>query len=570
MEREPTEQLDAFLARELPQDSELLLEAELRADEGLREEFVLQSQMDAALMELMADESSKQDFAQSVLASVQVMPERSLAKSVLSEILDERDAAVGRRQPRVFEWWVWTKTAVIAALAAAATVWGLQSVSLDSEREGQAAPQAKFFARVTADGNAEWSESSLKAREDGWLQSGRLNLLSGQAEVTFGSGARVLLEGPAVFDVEQMNRGFLKRGQLSAEVPGPASGFVINTPLMNVVDLGTRFGLRVKNNGESELHVMQGVVEVSRTRGRSVPLVLTDGLAVMADRRPQSRLQPVVYAGHDFVLPEQQVSVLATARFLHYGFDESGGADIDDTGVGVVGGPFDASLLTGGDAPSHTSPKRTAGVVGRGLVFELGDRVQGNGPSLLTGGAWSMMLWMKVPPKVEANEKQEFVTWGEERSFWRMRWNDEAGVGVEGALRVDYGSGYAVGATDLRDGRWHHLALVFIGADGGESAAVGENDDLSNRDSADVASHVRLYVDGKLEALSGGRSEPVLSRAGDSVSQFSSFSLGGNGVFEGWLDEFYLFEEAASSASVLELYEMGAPRGSGDLDEGVE
>ena len=117
-----------------------------------------------------------------------------------------------------------------------------------------------------------------------------------------------------------MNRGFLKKGRLTAEVPRPATGFVINTPLMNVVDLGTRFGLTVKFNGETEVHVMQGVVEASRSKGISVPLILTEGLAVLADRRPQSRLKPVLYAGHQFVLPEQEPSVLATARYLHYGF----------------------------------------------------------------------------------------------------------------------------------------------------------------------------------------------------------------------------------------------------------
>ena len=542
METDHTEQLDAYLAGELQEDSMRLVEAGLRGDQVAQENFVVQAQMDAALKALMSDEQSEADFAQGVMASVQTEPERSLAKSVLSEILDEREAAARVHQPRAFDWWVWTKTAAIAAVAAAATVWVLQSVQLGDER---VAPKPTFLARLTLEDEVQWAESSLKARDDGWLETGRLNLKSGLAEVTFGSGARVMLEGPVVFDIEQTNRGFLKRGQLTAEVPGPASGFVINTPTLNVVDLGTRFGLSVKNNGESEIHVMQGVVEVSRSRGSSVPLVLTEGLAVAADKRPQSRLEPVVYAGHQFILPRENVHEMA--RHLHYGFNESGGAEIDDNGEGMVGGPFDLSLLSDGENSLQASPKRTAGVVGRGLVFESGDRLEANGLQVLADGtqSWSMMLWMKVPSKAGARGDHEILTWGSKDQLWKMRWNGDNQDGVEGALRADYGKGYAVGTTDLRDGRWHHVALVFIGGEG-------------DGGSADVTTHARLYIDGKLEPLSGGRSEFIASSGPESSDEYSSLSLGGSGSFEGWLDEFYLFEAATSPATILEIYEQGS------------
>ena len=544
MEMDRTERMDAYLAGELREDSVRLIKADIEGDQAAQEEFVFQAQMDAALKALMVDKQAEQDFAKSVMASVQTEPERSLTKSVLTEILDEREAAARLHQPRAFDWWVWTKVTAIAAVAVAATVWVLQQVQLS---DGKAVPRPTFLARLTVDENAQWSESSLKARKDGWLEAGRLKLESGLAEVTFGSGARVLLEGPAVFDIEQTNRGFLNRGRLTAEVPGPANGFVINTPMMNAVDLGTRFGLKVKNNGESEVHVMQGVVEVSRSRGRSVPLVLTEGLAVVADRRTQSRLKPVVYAGHQFVLPSENASTMA--NHLHYGFDESGGAEIDDTGSGMAGGPFDISLLSEEENSSQASPKRTAGVVGRGLVFESGDRLVANGPSMLAGGTqpWSVILWMKVPPKAGKTGEREILTWGSGDQTWKVRWNGDVEAGAEGALRADYGKGYAVGTTDLQDGRWHHVALVFIGAE-----QNGENES-----SADVATHARLYIDGKLESLSGGKSGLVDALASGSEHELSSFSLGGSGSFEGWLDEFYLFDAAAAPATILELYQQG-------------
>ena len=99
-----------------------------------------------------------------------------------------------------------------------------------------------------------------------------------------------------------------------------------------------------------------------------------------------------------------------------------------------------------------------------------------------------------MPPKAGQNGEREFFTWDSGDDQWTLHWNGDANLGTEGALRADHGNGYAIGTTDLRDGRWHHVALVHIGT-GSEST-----------DSSDVTIHTRIYVDGKLEVLSGGRS----------------------------------------------------------------
>ena len=49
-------------------------------------------------------------------------------------------------------------------------------------------------------------------------------------------------------------------GRLIAEVPPQAIGFLVSTPQMNVTDLGTSFGLAVKER-RTELHVFKGSVE---------------------------------------------------------------------------------------------------------------------------------------------------------------------------------------------------------------------------------------------------------------------------------------------------------------------
>jgi hypothetical protein len=54
--------------------------------------------------------------------------------------------------------------------------------------------------------------------------------------------------------------GRLFAGNVSAEVPARAAGFTIRGPSSEVIDLGTRFGLSVGNDGDSEVHVFQGEV----------------------------------------------------------------------------------------------------------------------------------------------------------------------------------------------------------------------------------------------------------------------------------------------------------------------
>ncbi len=52
------------------------------------------------------------------------------------------------------------------------------------------------------------------------------------------------------------------RGKLRATVPPQAVGFTIGSPNLDVVDLGTEFGLQVEAEGKTEVHVFKGKVEL--------------------------------------------------------------------------------------------------------------------------------------------------------------------------------------------------------------------------------------------------------------------------------------------------------------------
>jgi hypothetical protein len=121
---------------------------------------------------------------------------------------------------------------------------------------------AADVARITATRNCLWSESEKNLGFGSQLESGqRLDLSTGLVEITFNDGAVVVLEGPATFDVQSPGKAQLVEGRLAAVVPERAHGFEVTTARLNVVDLGTEFGLMAEPEGTAEVHVFNGLVK---------------------------------------------------------------------------------------------------------------------------------------------------------------------------------------------------------------------------------------------------------------------------------------------------------------------
>jgi hypothetical protein len=120
----------------------------------------------------------------------------------------------------------------------------------------------KDVARITATRNSSWADNAKNLGFGSRLTPGeRLDLVNGLVEITFNDGAVVVLEGPATFDIDSPGRAQLHEGRLSAVVPERAHGFQVATARMNVVDLGTEFGLMAEPEGTAEVHVFNGLVK---------------------------------------------------------------------------------------------------------------------------------------------------------------------------------------------------------------------------------------------------------------------------------------------------------------------
>lgn len=108
-----------------------------------------------------------------------------------------------------------------------------------------------------------WSTSATPVAAGDLLRASRwIELESGVAEVQFGQGAVVVLEGPARFAAKSTSLGVLDYGKLAAVVPPWAEGFQIDTPAVEVVDRGTEFVVEVSRDKQVTVGVTKGEVEV--------------------------------------------------------------------------------------------------------------------------------------------------------------------------------------------------------------------------------------------------------------------------------------------------------------------
>jgi len=122
-------------------------------------------------------------------------------------------------------------------------------------------------ARITGLVDCHWGEGQPTFQfGDLVTGGGRVTLEEGLLQLTFNSGAKVIIQGPASFVAESAMNARLEHGKLSAIVSESARGYTVKTPTAEVVDLGTEFALEVEADGATELHVLEGDVIARQLR----------------------------------------------------------------------------------------------------------------------------------------------------------------------------------------------------------------------------------------------------------------------------------------------------------------
>lgn len=130
--------------------------------------------------------------------------------------------------------------------------------------------------------HAKWADSAITLTPGVRLMDSDppFMLREGYAELRFDNHAQVVIEGPAEFQVLSKNQLQLNYGQLYATVPEEAHGFTVHTAHSQVIDLGTEFGVKESLDGETEIHVVKGRVNLkAELDGKEFDTTVTEGLS---------------------------------------------------------------------------------------------------------------------------------------------------------------------------------------------------------------------------------------------------------------------------------------------------
>lgn len=106
-----------------------------------------------------------------------------------------------------------------------------------------------------------WTDGASVYRDGDVLPNGLLQFGAGTAEIDFFCGATLIVEGPAVLDVESDWVVRVAEGRLRANVPPAARGFVVKAAGSEIIDLGTEFALEVGAEN-ARVEVIDGEVEL--------------------------------------------------------------------------------------------------------------------------------------------------------------------------------------------------------------------------------------------------------------------------------------------------------------------
>ena len=133
-----------------------------------------------------------------------------------------------------------------------------QPVKSDSD------PTMEIVGKITGMVDCKWADLQTETFNGANVLLGRkYALASGLMEITYDTGAKVILQGPVTYEVESKNGGFLPYGRLTGKVESDAAkGFAVRTPTATVTDLGTEFGVNVDREGNNEVEVLQGSVKL--------------------------------------------------------------------------------------------------------------------------------------------------------------------------------------------------------------------------------------------------------------------------------------------------------------------
>jgi len=386
------------------------------------------------------------------------------------------------------------------------------------------------------------------------LLPGRLKIESGLVQIEFFSGARIIAKGPFDLDIRSETEIVCHHGSLRANVPEMAEGFTIKAPEVDVIDRGTEFALAVEKTGKTNVHVVEGLVEVvskdPKDSDQGQELKTGQALSVYQGKQKYIENQETSFpdgAQLKQLIRDQKRQKLESWRSyqnqlkthpdLVVGFDFQCESTEDRslTGVSAEFQKINAAII-GCRWIEGRWPGKYA------LEFKRpGDAIRVNVPGSYRSLTYSM--WLRVDG-INRNFHSLFLTdkWERNRPHWQIHRNRRFALGIQHAGK---GSHQRLSSKPIFDafqlGNWIHLVTVY------------------DRDNG-ILKH---YVNGKLHAtvpispMANGKLRIDRATIGNWVNPKGPRRKVRSLI--GRIGEFHLFSSALPESEIKAIYQAGKP-----------
>ncbi|PHQ32181.1 LamG domain-containing protein [Rhodopirellula bahusiensis] len=408
-----------------------------------------------------------------------------------------------------------------------------------------------------------WNDGEKAPRVGDELTAQTLDLQNGIVHLAFLNGATAILEGPARLDLINRQLGVLHHGKIRCFVPESAHGFTIETSTNRFVDLGTQFGLDVGIDGEQELHVFDGEVEMQSIQDRGTAQRIVSGYAISRDA-PDHDWSTVATQPTRFTSVEKLWGLKQRSDQRRYErWKQHIETVLEDPDL-VVLYDFEPDASEPSRLTNQKSDSTHGTILGcewsRGrwdgkyaLEFKRpNNRVQFNLPG--TFDDLTMMTWLRIDGFDRFfSSLMSTDRFDNHHIHWHLKSTGQIGSGIKppSSLRVLYDTEETLGYEDL--GRWMHLALVVNQTD--QTVTHFLNGQVVGQFPLHTGSEkMRTDVFGnETWPIRVGKAELGNWSPAEDYDEWLVRNLNGR------IDEFSVFRRALGDQEIQRSYELGKP-----------
>jgi len=371
-----------------------------------------------------------------------------------------------------------------------------------------------------------------------------VRVFSGTLKLRLKSGAAMVVPGPAEVSFPELEHPVLKHGWLWIDSGGTDEELLVETPELLVRDVGTRFGVRVRDDQLAEIHLIEGVVEVSaKHTQQQIAMLNPDETGVLIPAEGERTGLPL--ARDPF--PDLPGLLAAPANYSTTILSQGpvGYWKLDDPAIGEIAneipdgstGRHGLEVIVGEAGVRPADGFRGFGDGNRSVSLAMGTEksllIGLDGPGGVSKKEGAVAFWIRRLPGKKQNEL-----------LWMAANDDSIGFGPVDSMHTHLTASGKVGffiengrydvliSSDrsVVDGHWHHIVASWS------------------------PSAVELYIDGEQVArdddfriLQNGRFSGRNVRFGKTTSTAFQRRLN---LFTGWADEIALWNRPLTSYEV--------------------